>query len=1595
MTALARPFRGRVSLTPALSQRERGLLGGPCEPVSGRGGFRMIWAVLVRGWRWRVLCAVCLAACMAAFSFGVASAQEESDDSLIDLTVYFGGYSLLGSKLEYFLEAKNRGNADAVGVRVEVFLQNQKISPGNFGGPGAAGTSYSSIKSKGNGDTEGTWEIGTLRAGETKTLVMSVGLDNKRDSNADSMFGRSTATISSDTGEAAALLHDNEATAFGIYRKDGKTNVSHGVMLDNSAAVMVSVDDQNPRPGASVNFTLVVVNLNAYIPSQLKDNSIVDVEVPIRLAPGLEFASGWTPAPSQGTFMKANSRSGTWDVGDIVAARSEAKTMQVEAELTTDSLASIPLEERCFSAWVSDMTPPPDPGFVLGSLTECLGDDPPVLLEEGTLGVMTAFPCVGVLTYPCVDKDRNGVSDAGVVVAAAAEADNLTVRGHGVGRVDVGATSTNQQVILRPENGVIIQVKDPQGRIFDTQSNSLTSGTTPSWQTAREPNSQSGNYEVGGVTITWTRKNFNDQIADWSSYVRGVSVAGLNGSAAPGRVRVRPPRTGSIFLDPNPTAERNPLNLTSPSTTVAALFVEFDKLGTYVFNYNAKLARTDTTEDPNSYTGTGRYIFHVGPIAELSVRDGGPNLSVPAGQRAFSVLAVNNGPDDAPDAEVTIKGLSAGDVQSHSATKGSFDATSGVWTIGELRAKEKAQNLSGRDGEVLTIIPNRSADKEITATVRNTQDYSVVISETTHTTKYYDYIEGNDSATIGLHEGTGDLLPTLQVTGLGGAAMLARWSDLPSLFNRKVAHYEIERSTDGGKSWTMLDDQVVKTAYVDLDATPANNPTYRVRAVNGLFHKGPWSSLLGPTGSKSPRGTAEAPGGPVNVGAAADGGSAIDVRWDAPTEDGGAPITRYEVQWSANGESGWRRAGYVNDTQSRTYKHSGLSFGDTRYYRVRAQNSGGWGSWSDPPASATTRAGVPDAPTLTTHSTTADTIRLRWSDPRDNGGAITQYEIQWSQDGSVDSWQSLTNIAAEDVQVQDENYNEYSDTSVPSGDERYYRARAVNSMGAGRWSGVVSAVTPPGIPTPFRAEPNGPNAILLTWGPPDDATDGSTVTGYELEVSTDSMNGPWTRLRSLGATERTFNHTGLRPDDTRHYQMRACNGAGCGHWSSPSSATVLPGVPYAPGLTARANSASEIKLSWTKPNDGGSEITSYELEHYTDGSDWTSLDGNISSDVREYFHQKEFGGGTTHRYRVRAVNAEGGGAWSAARSVTISAQAPGKTDLSFGDTTDNSITLTWTVPEDNGSRISGYRVERNDRVGGYDNWVHIGTAGASATSYTDRNLYSGSYYCYRVAANSSAGAGPYSDETCESTTGYGPRDPDPPIARLSSVSPTRVTVTWDPPLSDGGRPVLLYLYEQEDEDGNFDGNCQYHHNDRELWADSCKMVSAGTRSATFSNLEAGQSHKFRLRAETVEYYSDWRTMTVHLPDARDDAETPSVTEDLQLRVSPASLTVNEGRGQASYRLTLSKAPQEGESIRLDWYMDTISPNILMDYDAVGNCYDFGDFTRENWNSGCTITLFAEEDADSDNEIAIMEHSITVGGREVSGPGVRVEVRDND
>ncbi|MDE0171496.1 MAG: fibronectin type III domain-containing protein [bacterium] len=723
------------------------------------------------------------------------------------------------------------------------------------------------------------------------------------------------------------------------------------------------------------------------------------------------------------------------------------------------------------------------------------------------------------------------------------------------------------------------------------------------------------------------------------------------------------------------------------------------------------------------------------------------------------------------------------------------------------------------------------------------------------------------------------------------------------------------------------------------------------------------------------RGTGGAGLAPGLRGATANARS-VTIAWDGVRFLYGLPV-HYEVQKYAEGVWGTLE----REVLGTEYTDFNVGSGQVPAYRVRAVNLAGVaGPWSvEFDRLVSQRGGQLAAPVLTARTTTDDTVRLRWTAPSNQQDAVTGYELEYLVGGT---WTLLEALGA--------TVTDYEDLGLPSGSDRRYRVRAMAGADPGRWSNEATAFTPPGEPGLFWAEANGPNAILITWVPPDDATGGGTVTRYELEVSTDGGYA-YTRLARPASSARTYNHTGLRPGDTRQYRMRACNSAGCGEWSFPADGTTAAeGVPAAPGLTARANSASEIRLSWSRPSDGGSEITGYELEHYTDGGDWAALDDRLWSHVTEYAHEDEFGGGTTHRYRVRAVNANGEGAWSAVRTVTVSAQVPGKPELSFGDAADNSITLEWTTPAANGSRITGYRVERNDRVGGYDNWVRVTTTGVPATSHTDRGLYSGTQYCYRVVANSSAGAGPYSDEECAETTGQYAYNPDPPIVRLSSVTTNRVTLAWDPPADDGGRPVESYLYQQAEDDGSFDGSCQYASPDREYWSDACKLVSAGTRTATFSGLTPGHSHRFRVRAETSYSYGDWSTVSAHLPLASDSAETVGVTEDLQVRVSSASLTVTEGQGEARYTVRLNKAPAEGEEVRLDW-------DILGDHDIYVAYPDGATFVfdRENWNTGFTFTLTAEEDRDSENGVAIMSHTISVGGRTVSGPDVKVTERDND
>ena len=98
------------------------------------------------------------------------------------------------------------------------------------------------------------------------------------------------------------------------------------------------------------------------------------------------------------------------------------------------------------------------------------------------------------------------------------------------------------------------------------------------------------------------------------------------------------------------------------------------------------------------------------------------------------------------------------------------------------------------------------------------------------------------------------------------------------------------------------------------------------------------------------------------------------------------------------------------------------------------------------------------------------------------------------------------------------------------------------------------------------------------------------------------------------------------------------------------------GVPAAPGLTAQAVNANQIKLTWTKPNSYGSEISEYWLYVYEENERLLDFD-NIQNIFRIPGDRTEWTVGglspeTTRYFRIRALNDEGEGKYSPLRQAT-------------------------------------------------------------------------------------------------------------------------------------------------------------------------------------------------------------------------------------------------------------------------------------------------------------------------------------------------------
>ncbi|RLF70222.1 MAG: hypothetical protein DRN40_05090 [Thermoplasmata archaeon] len=144
------------------------------------------------------------------------------------------------------------------------------------------------------------------------------------------------------------------------------------------------------------------------------------------------------------------------------------------------------------------------------------------------------------------------------------------------------------------------------------------------------------------------------------------------------------------------------------------------------------------------------------------------------------------------------------------------------------------------------------------------------------------------------------------------------------------------------------------TTYKDTGVTNGRTYYYRVSAVNGIGE-----GELSEEASATPQGVPSAPENLVARG----GDGYVVLTWEAPADDGGSPITGYKIY---RGTSPGEEVLLTTVGNETTYNDTGVTNGQTYYYRVSAVNGIGEGELSEE-VSATPQS-APPAPADTSTS---------------------------------------------------------------------------------------------------------------------------------------------------------------------------------------------------------------------------------------------------------------------------------------------------------------------------------------------------------------------------------------------------------------------------------------------------------------------------------------------------------------------------------------------------------------------------------------------------------------------------------------------------
>uniref|UniRef100_A0A672I7X8 Titin n=1 Tax=Salarias fasciatus TaxID=181472 RepID=A0A672I7X8_SALFA len=227
----------------------------------------------------------------------------------------------------------------------------------------------------------------------------------------------------------------------------------------------------------------------------------------------------------------------------------------------------------------------------------------------------------------------------------------------------------------------------------------------------------------------------------------------------------------------------------------------------------------------------------------------------------------------------------------------------------------------------------------------------------------------------------------------------------------------------------------------------------------------------------------------------------------------------------------------------------------------------------------------------------------------------------------------------------------YKITKLLPGNEYIFRVTAVNKYGIGEplESEPVVARNPfttPSAPSTPEASAVTRDSIVLTWERPEH-NGGAEIEGYILEKR-DKDGIRWTKCNKKRLNDLRFRCTGLTEGHSYEFRVSAENAAGVGKPSAPTEyikacdATYPPGPPNNPKVTD--HSSTTVSLSWSRPiYDGGAAITGYVVEAKEAVDDEWFICTPHTGVQATHYTVKKLKENAEYNFRICAVNCEGVG----------------------------------------------------------------------------------------------------------------------------------------------------------------------------------------------------------------------------------------------------------------------------------------------------------------------------------------------------------------